>query len=79
MYRARALHTTHQIVDMQYVSHAERTVASLFYWKGIDLRRDPRYPRFEAWLRAWEARPSYLATKGDYYNHAMQLPSQYGY
>lgn len=66
------------IVDLQYFSHFERTVASLRYWKGIDVR-GAGYDRVERWLSAFEARESYRATMTDEYNHALQLPSQYGY
>jgi len=66
------------IVDLQYISHFERSVASLLYWKGLDVR-DAGYDRVERWLSAFEARESYRATMSDDDNHALQLPSQYGY
>lgn len=29
-------------------------------------------------LKAFEARPAYIATKSDYYTHVMDIPPQYG-
>jgi len=66
------------IVDLQYVSHVERMVASILYWKGLDLRNNADFPNLEAWLRAFEARPAYLASKSDYYTHCWDIPPQYG-
>lgn len=64
------------IVDMQYVSHFERMVASAHYFKGFDLRR--RFSNIDKWLTAFEALPWYMATKSDYYTHCMDIPPQYG-
>mmetsp|Transcript_17613 Transcript_17613/g.55618 ORF Transcript_17613/g.55618 Transcript_17613/m.55618 type:complete len:331 (-) Transcript_17613:58-1050(-) len=64
------------LVDLQYVSHVERMVASLAYWKGMRLRDATEYPHLCAWLDAFEARPSYLATKSDMYTHVMDIPPQ---
>ena len=66
------------LVDLQYVSHVERIVASAMYWKGLRLRRTGRFPHLDRWLDAFEVRPAYLATKSDWYTHAMALPSQNG-
>jgi len=64
------------IVDMQYVSHVERSVASAMYYKGYDIRK--RFPNIDKWLAAYEKLPHYLATKSDYYTHCMDIPPQYG-
>mmetsp|Transcript_7452 Transcript_7452/g.16470 ORF Transcript_7452/g.16470 Transcript_7452/m.16470 type:complete len:552 (+) Transcript_7452:33-1688(+) len=64
------------IVDMQYVSHIERMVASALYWKGFDIRA--KFPKIDEWLTAFEELPYYVATKGDYYTHVMDIPPQYG-
>ena len=37
-----------------------------------------RFPHLGAWVGAWEARPSYLASKADYYSVVKALPSQNG-
>ena len=67
------------LVDLQFVTHMERIVASVFYWKGLDLRgADGHWQHIERWLVAFEERPAYLATKSDFYTHAMDLPPQNG-
>lgn len=66
------------IVDLQYISHVERMFASAAFWSGMQLRNPDRWPNIERWTRAFEQRPSYLATKSDYYTHCMDIPPQYG-
>ena len=66
------------IVDFQYVSHVERMNASVLYWKGLQMRGTKRWANIERWLLAFEARPTYQATKSDYYTHIMDIPPQYG-
>lgn len=66
------------LVDLQYISHVERMLASLLYWKGMRLRDTGTYPGLDAWLAAFEARPAYLASKSDYYTHVKDIPPQYG-
>ena len=53
------------LVDLQYISHVERMLASLLYWKGLPLRATGQLPNMDAWLAAFEARPAYIATKSD--------------
>lgn len=69
---------TPTLVDLQYVTHVERMVASVLYWKGLKLRENPRFPHLERWLSAFEQRPSYLASKSDWYTHVQDIPPQYG-
>eukprot|EP00435_Cladocopium_sp_Y103_P057523 s98_g19.t2 len=64
------------IVDMQYVSHVERAVASAMYYKGYDIRK--KFPNIDKWLSAYEELPHYMASKSDYYTHCMDIPPQYG-
>eukprot|EP00291_Cryptomonas_curvata_P028829 CAMPEP_0172209194 /NCGR_PEP_ID=MMETSP1050-20130122/34962_1 /TAXON_ID=233186 /ORGANISM="Cryptomonas curvata, Strain CCAP979/52" /LENGTH=443 /DNA_ID=CAMNT_0012889009 /DNA_START=58 /DNA_END=1385 /DNA_ORIENTATION=- len=66
------------IVDFQYISHVERMVPSALYWKGLRIRCSGRWAGIDAWLAAFEARPTYLATKSDYFTHVMDIPPQYG-
>ena len=66
------------LVDLQYVSHVERMLASALYWKGLQIRNSGQFPNIDAWLAAFEERPAYLATKSDYYTHVMDIPPQYG-
>ena len=65
------------IVDLQYVSHIERMCASCVFWSGLRIR-GTRWPAIERWLQAFEARPSYMAIKSDYYTDALDIPPQYG-
>lgn len=66
------------IVDLTYITHVERMCASVAYWSGLKLRGDGRWPAIERWMEAFEALPSYIATKSDYYTHVMDIPPQYG-
>lgn len=44
------------LVDLQYISHVERMLASVAYWKGIAIREEGRFPNLEKWLQAsWHA------------------------
>lgn len=67
------------MIDFIYVSHVERMLASIAYWKGVDLR-DPKwkFTGLTRWLEAFEKREAYLAFKSDYYTHVMDIPPQYG-
>jgi glutathione S-transferase len=56
------------IVDLTYITHIERMCASVAYWSGRQIRGD-RWPAIERWMTAFEALPSYMATKSDYYTH----------
>lgn len=74
------------MVDLQYIVSVERLLASVLYFKGIQLRTaegglvvaGTPCVHLERWLAAFEARPSYVATKSDFYTHAFSLPSQNG-
>jgi glutathione S-transferase len=68
--------TSPSFVDIQFVCHVERIIASVLYFKGIQLVG--KYPKLDAWLTAWDDRPSYLATKSDFYTLIMSIPSQNG-
>lgn len=65
------------IVDLTYITHIERMCASVAFWSGQQLRGQ-KWPAIERWLQAFEAMPSYMATKSDYYTHVMDIPPQYG-
>eukprot|EP00929_Paragymnodinium_shiwhaense_P113904 TRINITY_DN82206_c0_g1_i1.p1 TRINITY_DN82206_c0_g1~~TRINITY_DN82206_c0_g1_i1.p1 ORF type:complete len:595 (-),score=103.58 TRINITY_DN82206_c0_g1_i1:53-1837(-) len=64
------------LVDMRYVTHIERIVASCLYYKGLDVRHEFR--NIDRWLSSWERIPYYLPTKGDFYTHCMAIRSDYG-
>eukprot|EP00927_Polykrikos_kofoidii_P065776 TRINITY_DN61492_c0_g1_i1.p1 TRINITY_DN61492_c0_g1~~TRINITY_DN61492_c0_g1_i1.p1 ORF type:complete len:497 (-),score=61.53 TRINITY_DN61492_c0_g1_i1:81-1469(-) len=67
------------LVDLQYVTHIERMVASVPYWKGHALRGPGAdYPNIERWFQAFEQRPAYVATRSDWYTHVKDIPPQYG-
>jgi glutathione S-transferase len=40
--------------------------------------RGSRWPAIERWMAAFEAMPTYMATKSDYYTHIKDIPPQYG-
>ena len=67
------------MIDFIYVSHVERMLASVAFWKGLDMR-DPKWGLngINDWLEAFERRESYLAFKSDYFTHVMDIPPQYG-
>ena len=67
------------MIDFIYVSHVERMLASVAYWKGLNLR-DPKWELrgLNAWLEAFEKREPYLAFKSDYFTHVLDIPPQYG-
>jgi glutathione S-transferase len=67
------------MIDFIYISHVERMLASVAYWKGLNLR-DPKWnlKGLNAWLDAFEKREPYLAFKSDYYTHIKDIPPQYG-
>ena len=56
------------LVDLQFITHVERMLASTLYWKGIVIRGG-RWKHINRWLDAFELRPSYMNTKSDYYTH----------
>jgi glutathione S-transferase len=67
------------MIDFIFVSHVERMLASVAFWKGLNLR-DPKWEfhGLTAWLEAFEKREAYLAFKSDYFTHVMDIPPQYG-
>jgi glutathione S-transferase len=72
------------LVDAMFAPFLERAVTSLAYFKGFEMRpfaassSGNKWPGVEAWFEAMEQRPSYRATKSDYYSHAQDLPPQVG-
>lgn len=66
------------IVDLQFVTHVERMLASCLFWSGLKIRNSGKYQYIDRWLDAFESRESYMATKSDYYTHVMDIPPQYG-
>ena len=66
------------IVDLTFITHIERMCASVPYWSNFLIRGTGRWVNLERWMAAFEALPSYMATKSDYYTHCMDIPPQYG-
>jgi glutathione S-transferase len=62
--------------DVVITPYIERMSASLFYYKGYNLRS--RHPAIAAWFAAMETRPTYLGTQSDFHTHAHDLPPQMG-
>eukprot|EP00904_Undaria_pinnatifida_P006533 jgi/Undpi1/3009/HiC_scaffold_14.g06386.m1 len=56
----------------------ERMAASTAYWKGLQLRGNPRWAAINRWFEALEMRETYMATKSDFYTHVQDIPPQYG-
>lgn len=50
--------------------------ASLFYYKGYDLRK--QHPVIGKWFDAMESREVYRGTQSDFHTHAHDLPPQMG-
>ena len=50
--------------------------ASLFYYKGYDLRKE--HPKIGDWFDAMESRETYRGTQSDFSTHAHDLPPQMG-
>ncbi|GMH39233.1 hypothetical protein BSKO_07131 [Bryopsis sp. KO-2023] len=66
------------MVDIVFSPFLERMDASITYYKGFRMRGEGRFPNIDRWFEAMEARPTYIATKSDYYTHAHALPPQLG-
>eukprot|EP01013_Petalomonas_cantuscygni_P002317 TRINITY_DN12352_c0_g1_i1.p1 TRINITY_DN12352_c0_g1~~TRINITY_DN12352_c0_g1_i1.p1 ORF type:complete len:478 (-),score=67.58 TRINITY_DN12352_c0_g1_i1:197-1630(-) len=62
--------------DVVFVPYVERMAASLFYYKGLDIRAT--WPAMDRWFRALERRQTYLGTQSDFHTHAHDLPPQMG-
>lgn len=54
----------------------ERINASLFYYKGYDLRTE--HPNIGQWFDAMETRECYRGTMSDFNTHAHDLPALFG-
>mmetsp|Transcript_29362 Transcript_29362/g.90780 ORF Transcript_29362/g.90780 Transcript_29362/m.90780 type:complete len:408 (-) Transcript_29362:59-1282(-) len=64
--------------DVVFVPYVERMSASLFYYKGFQLRDATARPRLCAWFEALETLPAYLGTQSDFHTHCHDLPPQMG-
>lgn len=64
------------VADIVFIPYVERMCASLFYYKGYDVKH--KHPRIGAWFRALETRSTYRGTQSDYHTHVHDLPPQMG-
>jgi glutathione S-transferase len=62
--------------DVIFTPYIERMHASLYYYKGYDLRS--RHPRCHDWFAAMESRSTYRGTQSDFHTHVHDLPPQMG-
>jgi glutathione S-transferase len=58
--------------DVIFAPYLERMNASLFYYKGYDLRKE--HPTIGKWFDAMETRSCYRGTQSDFMTHAYALP-----
>lgn len=65
------------IADLIMTPYIERMNASLFYYKGFNMRTD-EYPAIQKWFNACEERSVYCGTQSDMHTHAHGLPPQMG-
>ena len=66
------------LADLIFVPYVERMCASLFYYKGFDVKDRSRRPNVARWFEALESRSTYLGTQSDYHTHCHDLPPQMG-
>lgn len=52
--------------------------ASLFYYKGFEMKDASIRPNLVRWFQALEERPTYRGTQSDYHTHCHDLPPQMG-
>lgn len=62
--------------DIVFLPYIERMSASLFYYKGYDLRRE--FEHIHAWFQGWEQRDTYRGFVSDFSTHVHDLPPQMG-
>jgi glutathione S-transferase len=66
------------IADIVFVPFLERMSASLFYYKGFQLRDSVKFPHISDWFDALETRETYIGTQSDFHTHCHDLPPQMG-
>jgi len=70
--------TQFSIADIVFVPFLERMSASLFYYKGFQLRDPGKFPNISNWFDALETRETYKGTQSDFHTHCHDLPPQMG-
>ena len=70
------------LLDFLYAPFLKRTVASILFFKGFQIRvvpgLDTDYPAVNRWFNAMEGLDSYRLIKSNYYTHCSDLPPQLG-
>lgn len=75
---------TFSVADIVFTPYVERMNASLFYYKGYDMRgsdpkgRDRKNVGLSRWFDAMETRETYRGTQSDFHTHCHDLPPQMG-
>jgi len=64
------------LADVIFIPYVERMVASLFYYKGFNLKKAS--PGLARWFKALEERETYRGTQSDAHTHCHDLPPQMG-
>ncbi|CAD7928846.1 unnamed protein product [Amoebophrya sp. A120] len=64
------------VADCVIAPFLERMCASLYYYKGFQLRKE--HPILDKWCSAMETREVYRGTKSDFHTHVHDLPPQLG-
>lgn len=64
------------ISDCILAPYVERMQASLYYYKGFNMREE--HPVIDRWFSAMEERSTYRGTKSDFHTHVHDLPPQMG-
>jgi len=64
------------MVDIVFAPFLERQEATLYYFKGFQMRNKERWPNLQQWFQAMEQRDSYIQTKSDFYTHSRAVPPQ---
>ena len=66
------------IVDCIFIPYVERMNASLYYYKGFNLRDEKEFPNLYNWFNGIESRSTYKGTQSDFHTHVHDLPPQMG-
>jgi glutathione S-transferase len=64
------------VVECVFYPYLERMAASLFYYKGVDIKK--MYPAIARWFAALEAEEVFRMQASDYHTHSKDLPPQMG-
>jgi len=65
-------------VDVIFLPFLERMSASLYYYKGFNMRNKSYWPRISRWFESFELRSSYRGSQSDFHTHVHDLPPQMG-